>query len=422
MDLAQVKWSINEYTLQKYVSKFSSSFPSIIKITEGFLGKQEIDSVSSGTVIRVHSLYSQSRVIAENIGGKLFSLPAKLTSFTFLLATDNGPAACPNKQVPTTLQDILANYSLPVTVRTSKALQYKQKGDKQSQDERLCELTLQDTYEEIFLLGHPIDKGKIFTKEPIIIPMYMKELKLVVATGFLNGNTSQWNITCDLLTKQVKNQGDIANTTVDEVYLLDRKDLKPQEHNYSTIEPIYLDINEINVDSNKPKQQIGKGSYNVYQYQIISELKDLQLKQAENTDPPADKSYNAAKTDPPADKSYNAAKTDPPADKSCNAAKTDPPADKSCNAAKTDPPADISFKSLNEVPSDLHNLSVTQICECLNLLNMGQYIKAFESSQVDGQLVYDLNQEMMNTCLGMNVLNSIKFLKFRDGWRPNLQG
>ncbi|PIO26620.1 hypothetical protein AB205_0068710 [Aquarana catesbeiana] len=91
MDLSEVKWSTFEYTLQGYVTDFQKSFPNIIKITEGFLGKQEIDSISSSTVIRVHSLYNQKRVTAETRSGKLFSLPVKLTRLKFLVPSVKGP-------------------------------------------------------------------------------------------------------------------------------------------------------------------------------------------------------------------------------------------------------------------------------------------------------------------------------------------
>ncbi|XP_072258161.1 uncharacterized protein [Pyxicephalus adspersus] len=356
MDLADVRWSASEYTLQEYVSKFQSSFPNIIKITEGFLGKQEIDSVSSSTVIRVHSLYNQSRITAETRSGKLFSLPIKMTRLKFLVPKVSSPVAALNNQIPMTLEEILPKYTLPVTVRTATVLSYKQKGDMKSQDEMLSELTLQDTYEEMFLFGHPIEKGKIFLGEPMIIPMYMTQLKLVVALGYKNGSVDKWHSLCEFLTQQVKNHGSTENVSFEEILMLDKKDVNPQEPSYSTIEPIYIDINEINNDKKTPLNN--NASRNVYQDPFV----------------------------------------------------------------KTESPSGNSFKSIHDVPKDLHSLTVKQVCECLTFLNMSQYTKAFKESQVDGQLVYELNQEMMKSCLGMNGLNAVKFLKFRDGWRPNLQG
>ncbi|XP_069812436.1 uncharacterized protein [Dendropsophus ebraccatus] len=369
MNLANVKWTATEFSLQGYVSSFHNAFPNIIKITEGFLGKQEIDSVSSSTVIRVHSHCIQQRVAAETKSGKLFSLPAKLTRLKFLVLRDSGPKKVLG--LPLTLEEILSRYSLPLSVRSTSALSYKQKGDQKSQDEMLSELRLLDTYEEKFLLGHPIDKGKIFTEDPIMIPLYMTELKLVVAVGFKKADSTKWRTKCDLLTKQVTEQSNLTDVTFEEIYILDKKDISLQEPCYSTIEPIYIDISEVNNTNNSKTPLENKGKCNVYQMHCVPLPKPVVEIQSQN-------------------------------------------------AASTDIPKSNNFSSINDIPQDLHHLSVNQVCQCLSLLNMNQYVEAFQTAQVDGQLVYDLNLDMMKGCLGMNQLNVIKFLKFRDGWRPNV--
>ncbi|XP_068131909.1 uncharacterized protein [Hyperolius riggenbachi] len=409
MSLTHVKWSDTEYSLQEYVFKFRTCFPSIIKITEGFLGKQEIDSVSSSTIIRVHSLYNQKRIVAETRSGKLFSLPIKLTRLKFVLL--QASSSTTNLLVPMTLEEILANSTLPVVVRTAKALSYKQKGET-TEDEKMSELTLQDTYEESFLFGHPIDKGKIFTDEPIIVPMYMKELRLAVAEGLANGNIEEWSMVCEWLSKEVNNKG-LTNVTFQEIFMLDKKDLSPQEPRYSSIEPIYIDISEINSDKTTPLDN--KGRCNVYESHLIPELKEVQLKQAQHvnkTDSSAVKPGSPAiKPESPVYKPESLPHT--------TGSLTNKPTP---TEPKTESPSVNSFTTINDVPKNLRNLTVKQISECLKLLNMSQYAEAFESSQVDGHLVYDLDDEMMKSCLGMNGLNVVKFKKFRDGWRPNLQG
>ncbi|XP_063782631.1 uncharacterized protein LOC134932271 [Pseudophryne corroboree] len=369
MDPAEVKWTAREYSLQEYVNNFQDSFPNIIKITEGFLGKQEIDSVSSSTVIRVNSLYNQQRVTAETKSGKLFSLPTKLTTLKFLVAQDKKPVKYPQIQLPMHLEGILSRYNLPVTIQSAKALSYKQKGDMTSQDEMLSELTLQETYEEPFLLGHPIDKGKIFTKEPTTIPMYMMELKLVVATGLLQENPERWNEICDLMTKQVEDQGSFANITLDEIFMLDKKNVSTQKPMYNVIEPIYIDLSEVNSCKNQPLEKC-----NMYEMQPILDSKQTRMNHM-----------------------------------------TQP-------QAKTETLKSKIFATISDIPSDLHTLTVQQVCECLKCLNMSQYVEAFQTEQVDGELVYGLNPEMMKNYLGMNELHVVKLLKFRDGWRPNLEG
>ncbi|KAE8617107.1 hypothetical protein XENTR_v10008984 [Xenopus tropicalis] len=367
MDLTGVRWTENEYSLNGYVSKYISSFPNIIQITEGFLGKQEIDSISSSMVIRVHSLYSQRRVIAES-KGKLFSIPIKLKTLKFIPSGEgSSPINGPILQLPMTLQEILSNYHLPVAIQSYKALSFKEKGDVKSQDEILPELLLKDTYEENFLLGHPIDKSKIFTKEPIMVPMYMKELKLVVALGFTSDDKDKWNKTCEWLTKQVENEGDMSQVAFEEIYLLDKKNLSSQEPRYSTIEPIYIDIGELGIE-----QQITQKPSTSYEIQIPKVLKETNVYSGDEV-------------------------------------------------PQLVPNVTTPIANISDIPKDLRGLTVKQVCDCLNLLNMNQYVEAFKAAQVDGQFLYELDHDMMTSCMGMNGLHVVKFMRFRDGWRPNMQ-
>ncbi|MEE6518075.1 hypothetical protein FKM82_028766 [Ascaphus truei] len=369
MDVSEVRWSQSEYTLNGYASKFA--FPDIIKITEGFLGKQEIDSVSSSTVIRVHSVCNQKRVVAESKEGKLFSLPIKLKSLRFLIARPGSELARgPVMQNPVILEEILSRYNLPVTVHSSNVLSFKEKGDMKSPDETLSELTLRDTYQEDFLLGHPIDKGKLLLNDPIMIPMYMTELKLVVGVGFMDGNQERWSKISKEFTNQVKYQGNNSRLKYEEIFLIDKSDLLHQEPRYTSFEPTYIDISELRL--NKKVQLENTGTLSV----------EPKLSTGEDTVP---------------EKNL------------CG------PSQSGIQAAK-------KFVSLADIPGDLHDLNVKQVCECLELLNMNQYVDAFQGTQVDGQLLYDLDKEMMKSCMGMNGLHITKLLKFRDGWRPNLEG
>ncbi|XP_053573250.1 uncharacterized protein LOC128663111 [Bombina bombina] len=363
MEISTPIWTSKEYTLQEYLSKYADSFPNIIKVTEGYLGKQEIDSLSSSMVIRVNSVYNQKRAVAESKVGKVFSIPFNVKNVKFLLAQNN---ASVSGIQPMTLEDILSKYNLPVSVTASKVIAFKEKGDQLSQDEMLPELTIQDTYEQVFLLGHPIDKGKLLIREPIMIPMYMTELKLVVAVGFADGNTDRWNDVCAWFTKQVTNEGNIAEIALEEIFLLDKKDLSPQEPRYSTIEPIYIDLSEL------------------YQNHKV------QLENTETVTVNPDQAYDVK------------------AKENC----TEPSLPQSQE--------NKHFTNISDIPSDLHGLNVKQVCECLEILNMKQYVKAFSEALVDGHILYELDREMMLSCLGMNGLNIAKLLKFREGWRPNI--
>ena len=69
-------------------------------------------------------------------------------------------------------------------------------------------------------------------------------------------------------------------------------------------------------------------------------------------------------------------------------------------------------------PGDLENLSVSEVSECLRLLNMGEHVETFESEQIDGELFTTLNMDTL-PCLGVsNKFQQQKLLKFIQGWRP----
>ena len=50
MDTSKLHWGHQEYNLGEFAEKFKDSFPKIINVTVGFLGQQELDSISSSTV------------------------------------------------------------------------------------------------------------------------------------------------------------------------------------------------------------------------------------------------------------------------------------------------------------------------------------------------------------------------------------
>ncbi|XP_078587286.1 uncharacterized protein LOC144868666 [Branchiostoma floridae x Branchiostoma japonicum] len=77
-----------------------------------------------------------------------------------------------------------------------------------------------------------------------------------------------------------------------------------------------------------------------------------------------------------------------------------------------------TFSSLSDVPANLSQLSIKQVSNCLQLLNMAEYVPRFERDQVDGNLMCELDREML-TEMGVSRVHSMKLKKFIKGWRPN---
>lgn len=70
------------------------------------------------------------------------------------------------------------------------------------------------------------------------------------------------------------------------------------------------------------------------------------------------------------------------------------------------------------LPDDLGNLSVSEVSECLRLLNMGEHVETFESEQIDGELFMTLNKDTLPYLGVSNKFQQQKLLKFIQGWRP----
>ena len=77
-----------------------------------------------------------------------------------------------------------------------------------------------------------------------------------------------------------------------------------------------------------------------------------------------------------------------------------------------------SSKSNFTFPEKLNSLNVDEVAQCLEALNMQQYVERFKSEQVDGEILMALNERVLATSLGMEELHRLKLTKFVNGWRP----
>ncbi|XP_078541340.1 uncharacterized protein LOC144826655 [Lissotriton helveticus] len=369
MDTANIKWGAREYSLKEFVRKFETSFPVIIKITEGYLGKQEVDSISNSTILRVHSLYYQKRAIATSVTGKIFSLPLKLKTVKFCVGHSTSRKDR-DLQAGYFLEDLLSQYSLPLTIVSSTDLSFKEKKSSKATENILDVLTVSETYEEHFILGHSIEKEIVQIETPLVIPMYMKDIKLVIAEGYLQDRAEKWTTVCKHYDRKVQAEGLLEHFMVEEIYLLDKNNKSSQGNTYDEIERIYIDIH-----SSEFRSQLGP----------MKPVPEIPPEYSTNLEEPVFRSQlGPMKPVPEIPPEYSTNLEEP------------------------------------VLPDDLHELGVQQVCDCLQQLNMAEYTEAFQREQIDGQLLYELEEAIMESCLGMNKLHVIKLLKFRDGWRPNV--
>lgn len=79
------------------------------------------------------------------------------------------------------------------------------------------------------------------------------------------------------------------------------------------------------------------------------------------------------------------------------------------------------WKSARDVPTNVENLSVEQVGECMELLHLPKLAAAFRSQDVDGKLLVSIvSEEVLVTDFGCRVFDAKKVVQFvNNGWRPN---
>ncbi|CAH1802634.1 unnamed protein product [Owenia fusiformis] len=74
---------------------------------------------------------------------------------------------------------------------------------------------------------------------------------------------------------------------------------------------------------------------------------------------------------------------------------------------------------LDDVPRDLSSLSLQQVGQCLQQLNLENYIQVFAENLIDGDFLMSLDQSLLETEFKMGRLEVRRLMKFiKEGWRP----
>ena len=81
----------------------------------------------------------------------------------------------------------------------------------------------------------------------------------------------------------------------------------------------------------------------------------------------------------------------------------------------------LKYSSLSEVPLDLSQLSVPDVIECLSLLKMSKHADDFQDNEIDGTLLSDLDEAVLQSEFTFSQFDAKKLVKFTNGWRPKLK-
>ena len=79
-----------------------------------------------------------------------------------------------------------------------------------------------------------------------------------------------------------------------------------------------------------------------------------------------------------------------------------------------------SFLSVEEVPAEVSSLSVEEVGSCLSLLHMDQHVPDFYRHQIDGHLLSDMRENVLQSEFRFTPFNASKLMRFVRGWRPKV--
>ncbi|XP_058854948.1 uncharacterized protein LOC117964325 [Acipenser ruthenus] len=297
---------------------------------------------------------------------------------TFFIISQSGA-----REGPFTLLEIEEAFTLPVKIQPTTALTIQESSSSRSPGQNLDSLTFTQSYQESFLLGHCLNnKGTLLEQVPLVLPMYMKEVRLVLAEGLEGENEEQWEAICSAYNERIRELGHMDHFIFQGITLLEKKELITPQNLYAEIEPIYMDL----------KKQ--------------GDTFSLYCSLDKPVSPPEGPAW------PLTLKPQIPAKPQP-------LPKPTSPFQEPISPLQE--PELSTYRSLAEVPQDLHSLSIREVCDCLLLLNLGSYTQAFLQEQIDGDLLYELDHIHMRDTLGMSSLHITKLLRFRQGWRPRVE-
>lgn len=77
------------------------------------------------------------------------------------------------------------------------------------------------------------------------------------------------------------------------------------------------------------------------------------------------------------------------------------------------------YNTVEQSTQEISSWDMEDVSSCLTDLNLINYIEVFSDSQVDGQLLLDLDESVLKD-LGLNAFEARKLRKFVFGWRPDM--
>lgn len=80
----------------------------------------------------------------------------------------------------------------------------------------------------------------------------------------------------------------------------------------------------------------------------------------------------------------------------------------------------VSRTGVGDSETFVKELSVSEVCACLEMLNLGHYAARFSQNLIDGEMLVNIRESILREDFGMKAVESFRLLKFaREGYIPS---
>ncbi|XP_070534466.1 uncharacterized protein [Ptychodera flava] len=405
-----VQWSEAHYTTKQIVEHFR--LPKIFKVTRGAHETDDRDTLENLQVIRIHQVYKQRRAIATDERGRHYSIPVDYDiPFETLPVNSSRPE-------PQYLSEILRDNNLPKKVQFSNQMQLDAWfiDSNVKVDSNFGTLTLTKVYEESYLHTNAINDGDLDV-EIILIPAFTKS-HFCVAEGLRSGDDKQWAEIVErynAIAEQKVDFGSKTGNTDISVYRpgstegnrQDYANIEPSQHIRVRSRKSRLYENNLNTGSEKPAMEQKKVDPKLAQRPLPpSPVKGAPTRQPIRPLSDTDDGVTLVKREPRKEIPKN------DFEKKKKATKTTQKAEKNRLGPKKGSKSDKKFKSLDEVPSDLTKLSVVQVGNLLQLLDLESLVSVFEEREIDGFALKQLTVNHLTDKMGVAKVDALNLTVF----------
>lgn len=452
-----------DYSVPEFYREFGHKLPQVVRVSQGFYGDIVEDTFDKDQLLRIQTVSRQRRVVARWRTYGQISLYSFPLSFEEKLCVRKKNKHKVGKEK--TIQQIVAEKQLPVEVMFPRDRTLHVSGQTLHTN-HLPTMELTQVFEEMYLMGNFLLEDNICT-DVVPVPLYLGQLRLSVVTGIKDDTEGLWETllskmaaTCATVTyKQDFGSPDIAVYHAEAVH---------NETEYSYAEPASY-TSFAHLFRGPPDQEI---SHDGNVYEVIGDREQTKnSKQTSGVPPPIKPkpknttpimtSFNKSSNDvsvpslPPRQTLKSSIKkmdepcTPNPYSNYIPTTTVSPmvPENRKSNenaheltdvasvSAVTDNTADIkqcasqeSSASLQETPKlkalssgdAVATLNMDEVGEYLKVLKLDKYVDIFKENLIDGQLLRELDKDILNESFGMKGLEVIRLMKFvKDGHVPS---